>query len=125
MDSIDQIPLLDRDQIRRELKRRLGIRSFALKGRKGERSVPFAAVYQFFGNGYIHVNLWRMAYENAEISDTWQLRLSQFFYLWDKGEIVYQNRKLVRVPPKEAQAPAAEIRPWVDLTGDVPKLRFD
>jgi hypothetical protein len=60
-----------------------------------------------------------------EITDAWQVKLSQFFYLLDMGmieiRVSHKTKTWVRMTPTEA--PCKEARPRVDFLAT--KLKFD
>lgn len=119
------MPLLSRKQIIRELKRRCPAASQVEKGRVRKGQLTMSAINAFYGNQHNHANISFMVSGHREISDTWQMRFSQVFYWWDKGELVMRGTELVRIPPPEippVQRATAQ-RIWIDF--DKAALRFD
>ena len=119
------MPLLSREQLVREMKRRFPRSKKGVKGLWTKGALTLGAINAFYGNEHNHANLAFMASGHREISDVWQMRLSQVFYLWDKGEMQMRDGKLVRVPPPEAPPVqrATALRVWIDF--DKAALRFD
>ena len=119
--SLNEQTLMPKDWLRRRLTRMLH------KGELGFRpSVTIVDVARWFDVK----DMWLRNLEDGrvKISDAWQVKLSQFFYLYDMGfielrvDMKARRKNWVRVAEPKAP-PSKEPRPRVDFA--TTKLKFD
>ena len=100
---------------------------------KGERGAPFRPTVTLvdISNWFCveYTNIRDMENGVKEITDDWQMKLSQFFYLLDMGLIAIRvdmkRRKKTWERATPTAPPCKEPRPRVDFLAAGPKLKFD
>lgn len=122
--TLNEQTLMPKDWLRRRMTRLV---------HKGERGAPFRPtvtlvdISKWFSVDYGLIR--HMEDGRLEITDPWQIQLSQFFYLLDMGlieirvDMKSRTKKWVRVTPPAP--PCKEARPRVDFLAAGPKLKFD
>jgi hypothetical protein len=116
--TFGNIPLLPTDQLKREFKRRFG-----WKGRRSKGDVTLGMISEFVGFSYNHSVISAMMRGVEPVTEWWQVRLSQVLHWLDTGELVVDNGKLVRLPPKPPTDAPKTLRPWIDFSTTT--LRLD
>lgn len=122
--TLNEQTLMPKDWLRRRMTR------LVHKGNHGapfRQSVTLVDIANWFTVDYTTIR----DYENGkkEITDDWQMKLSQFFYLFDMGLIAIKVDMKRRRKTWERATPSAppckEPRPRVDFLAAGPKLKFD
>lgn len=100
---------------------------------KGERGAPFRPtvtlvdISKWFNVDYGFIR--HMEDGRVDISDQWQVQLSQFFYLLDMGlieiKVNMKNRSKTWIRAAPTEPPCKEARPRVAFLAAGPKLKFD
>jgi len=117
--TLNEQTLMPKDWLRRRLTR------LVYKGQKSSfrTTVTLGDVSNWFG---VTSDLMRHIEDGKiQISDEWQVKLSQFFYLLDMGliEIKLQGRHKIWARATPTEPPCKEPRPRVDFSAT--KIKFD
>ena len=120
--TLNEQPLMPKDWLRRRMTRLV---------HKGERGAPFRPsvtlvdVSKWFQSDYAVIR--HMEDGKLEITDEWQVKLSQFFYLLDVGfieiRVDMKSRRKTWARATPTSPPCKEPRPRVDFLAA--KLKFD
>jgi hypothetical protein len=106
----NDLPLMTREEITRRLKDWVSL-------------PPIPCIALFTGTDKTQIN---RAKAGERISDKTQVRMTWFFYRWDRGEITFHWRKgkyeIEFHPPKPA--PEAQMRRCVKMTPDGPIMEW-
>ena len=120
--TLDEQTLMPKDWLRRRMTRLI---------HRDERGAPFRPsvtlvdISKWFSADYAFIR--HMEDGDREITDEWQVKLSQFFYLLDMGlielRVDMKRRKKTWVRATPVAPPCKEPRPRVDFL--TAKLKFD
>ncbi len=119
--TLNEQSLMPRDWLRRRMTRLV---------HRGETpsfrpSLTLVDISNWFTVDYVYIR----DLENGKkvITDEWQVKLSQFFYMLDVGliELKVKGRKKTWARATPAEPPCKEARPRVAFLAAGPKLKFD
>ena len=120
--TLNEQPLMPKDWLRRRMTRLVHKGSHGAPFRPSLTLVDIAA---WFTVDYTCIR--DMENGKREISDEWQVKLSQFFYLFDMGfieiRVNMKSRRKTWSRATPAEPPCKEPRPRVDFLAA--KLKFD